>query len=159
MDRMKRIKSWKAFESAKGRTAKDALNDVLDALDDVYMLCLDSIDRGGQLCAMCTIDNLDNGGDDYIFSTRFDSTEKPGGYTFGSQVKEKMADIQRFIDGGAEITVGVCLTMVDEDDMEMMDIEATYLLEESMDELNLIRPGIHVKTLGPYDYQENFDYF
>lgn len=156
MDRMKRLKSWKAFESAQGKQAIDAVGEAIDALQDVYMLCIETIDKGGELCAMVTIDDVESGGDEYIFSQRFDSQNRPEDYTPSLNNIER---IQRSVDEGYDITVGVCLTMIDEDDMEVMDIEATYLLEESMDELNRIRPGIRVRTMGPYDYQENFDYF
>ena len=155
---MRIIKSWKAFESAQGKDALDVLHSILAALEDVYDLTLDSIDKGGSLKAMATVDNpaSQSGGGEYIFSTSFDSSTRPADYTFSMN---NLDSIQQAIDAGGEPEVGVCLSMIDEDDMEVMDIEATYLLEESLDELNRLWPGIHVKALGPYDYHENFDYF
>lgn len=158
MDRIRRIKSWKAFESAQSKSAADVLADILAALEDVYDLTLDSIDNGGSLKAMATVDNpaSQSGGGEYIFTTSFDSSTRPSDYTFSLN---NLDAIQHAIDAGGKPEVGVCLTMIDEDDMEVMDIEATYLLEESLDELNKQRPGIYVKALGPYDYHEHFDYF
>ena len=158
MDRIRRIKSWKAFESAQGKDALDVLADILAAAQDVYDLSLDSIDAEGSLKVMATVDNpaSRSGSGEYIFSASFDSSSRPEDYTFNLN---NLDVIQQAIDAGGEPEVGVCLTMIDEDDMEVMDIEATYLLEESLDELNKQWPGIHVKALGPYDYQENFDYF
>ena len=229
MDRIRRIKSWKAFESAQGKDARDVLHSwekyfrsslqttrseqselskaelktiksfqemfmilsadrakkqvfmkiftrlihklrdpfrvsalslatILAALEDVYNLTLESIDKGGSLKAMATVDNQasQSGGGEYIFSESFDSSTRPADYTFRLN---NLDAIQQAIDAGGEPEVGVCLTMIDEDDMEVMDIEATYLLNESLDELNKQWPGIYVKALGPYDYHQNFDYF
>ena len=140
------------------RASALSLATILAALEDVYNLTLDSIDNGGSLKAMATVDNpaSQSGGGEYIFSTSFDSSTRPEDYTFNLN---NLDVIQQAIDAGGEPEVSVCLSMIDEDDMEVMDIEATYLLEESLDELNRLWPGIHVKALGPYDYQENFDYF
>lgn len=158
MDRMRRIKSWKTFESANGKDAADVLGDVLGALQDVYDLCLDKIEDYGTLKVMCTIDNpaSQSGGGEYIFSTSFDSERRPDKYTLDLNNYDA---IQHAVDAGGEPEVSVCLTTLDEDDMEIMDIEGTYLLEESMKELNLKWEGINIRCMGPYDYQENFDYY
>lgn len=158
MDRMKRIKSWKAFESTQGKEAIDVLSDILGAIQNVYDLALDSIDNGGSLKVMVTVDNpvSQHGGSEYIFSTSFDSSTRPEDYTFDLNNYD---EIQEAIDAAAEPEVICCLTMIDDDDMEVMDIEATYLLEESMDELNKLWSDIYVKTMDPYDYKSNFDYF
>jgi hypothetical protein len=157
MDRMKRIKSWKLFESNK-KEAIDVLADVLDAIQDVYDLSLDSIDQQGELNVMCTIDNpaSQTGAGEYVFSTKFNSENRPTDYTFDLNNYDA---IQHAINAGGDFEILVGLTMIDEDDMEVMDIEATYLLEESMDELNRKWDGMIIKCMGPYDYQENFDYF
>lgn len=158
MDRMRRIKSWRTFESKQDKDAFDVLHSILGALEDVYDLTIESIDKGGSLKAMATVDNpaSQSGGGEYLFSTSFDSSTRPADYTFDFN---NLDEILQAIEAGGEPEVGVCLSMIHEDDMEVMDIEATYLLEESLDELNRLWPGIHVKTLGPYDYHENFDYF
>ena len=156
MDRMRRIKSWKMFENKK--EAIDLLADVLGAVQDIYDLCLDSIDQEGSLAVMCNIDNpvSQTGGSEYVFSTKFNSENKPKDYTFNLNNYDT---IQNAVDAGGDFEIWVCLTMIDEDDMEVMDIEATYLLEESMDELNHKWDGMIIRCMGPYDYQENFDYF
>ena len=107
---------------------------------------------------MATVDNpvSQHGGSEYIFSTSFDSSTRPEDYTFDLNNYD---EIQESIDAEGRPEVSVCLTMIDEDDMEVMDIEATYLLEESMGELNRLWPDIYVKTMDPYDYKSNFDYF
>jgi len=158
MDRIRRIKSWKAFESAQSKSAADVLADILAVAQDVYDLSLDNIDKEGSLKVMATVDNpaSQSGGGEYIFSASFDSSSRPEDYTFSLN---NLDVIQQAIDAGGEPEVGVCLSMIDEDGTELMDIEATYLLEESLDELNRLWPGLHGKALGPYDYQENFDYF
>lgn len=138
--------------------AIDLLADVLGAVQDVYDLCLDSIDQEGNLAVMCNIDNpvSQTGGNEYVFSAKFNSENKPKDYTFNLNNYE---GIQDAVDAGGDFEIWVCLTMIDEDDMEVMDIEATYLLEESMDELNRKWDGMIIRCMGPYDYQENFDYF
>ena len=156
MDRVRRIKSWKMFENKK--EAIDLLADVLGAVQDIYDLCLDSIDQEGSLAVMCNIDNpvSQTGGSEYVFSTKFNSENKPKDYTFNLNNYDT---IQNAVDAGSNFKIWVCLTMIDEDDMEVMDIEATYLLEESMHELNHKWDGMIIRCMGPYDYQENFDYF
>ena len=136
----------------------DLLTDVLGAVQDVYDLCLDSIDQEGNLAVMCNIDNpiSQTGGSEYVFSTKFNSEIKPKDYTFDFNNYE---EIQAAVDAGGDFEIWVGLTMIDDDDMEVMDIEATYLLEESMDELNRKWDGMIIRCMGPYDYQENFDYF
>lgn len=157
MDRMKRIKSWKMFESNK-KEAIDLLADVLGAVQDVYDLCLDSIDQEGNLAVMCNIDNpaSQTGAGEYVFSTIFNNDNRPKDYTFDLNNYDT---IQKAVDADGDFEIWVGLTMIDEDDMEVMDIEATYLLEESMDELNRKWDGMIIRCMGPYDYQENFDYF
>jgi|LauGreDrversion4_2_1035121.scaffolds.fasta_scaffold02231_6 ribulose bisphosphate carboxylase small subunit len=163
MDRLRRIKSWKTFENKHNKEAIDVLADVRSALQDVYDLCLDSIDNGGKLLVMCTIDNPTSptGGGEYIFSTKFNSQHRPNDYTFDLNNYD---EIQNAIDEGAEPEVLVGLTMLDEDEFdgemrEVFDIEATYLLYQSIDKLNIKWDDIIIKCMFPTDYEDNYNYF